>query len=1442
MNPEIKIVLDELKRTHRLMSEDKPSLSLKIESDGEASAQRDNSLETAVNTFLNNQPTVLLIRGETGTGKSVFCSTLARELWSKYQEGSSIPLLISLHTLKNPSHQAIEETLKNLGFLEHHIDELKLNHQFIFIIDGYSELFSLKNIIVTNHLHEWKSKVIITCNQASLLGVRDITCLFMPYVNEKPKPALLKQITVSKLADAEIKSYLSQHQLILPNTIYSDIKPLLDRPLFLNWLTTQYRELIDPSNDFNSAAWKQILFDMFTACWFDWHEQKIRDNRQVTVEAGNVRTQCIQFNKDIAQHLKQRQETSIDLNKKPSRLKGIPSNPLFANLISSDNISLMIRMSCLLMQTQSMCGFMLAPLIEYYASSDNTQTPSALNQTEALAPKHHQDIVRTVSSYTRDFSLVSLLSDRVKQDSRYKEILYKKIQQSKHQPEESNEAIEAGNALTVLTEAEEVFSERDFNDICATNAYLKSVIFDRTLLRNAKINQSYIESLWYREADLYNLTMKDVQFAELPYYQHEDEVLLCFLGPNNTILSLVQNDGCISIYESTSGKLVFSIPKPNDVHHYDAIKYFSYSLEKNILAIKIGHETRLYSINSKKLIYTMNSYSKRRTDQVALSRDGNVLVTSSDNITSESVIIPIDGTTSLQASEFQSTDLFALSDDGSLLANINQSSSIGKEIQLWNLSPRILLSEHVLFEHDEEAEEKNSKSLATLGTHTQEYLTFSQNKKLLAYGANNIKILQTEDTSLIATFIIQDRLILTALVFSPDNQLIIAGLSNSIVVWHIDSKSKILKFDDHSEKITSLFFSENGGQLISSSLDGTVRLRSTANWHRRTGTDNSLAAQHFALSPNNKLIAMIHDSNILVIWSLEFNLELCRHEIGKKGWGFKDLIFSTDSQYIILADNFFSIVFSYVVADLINNKIEQYHRLKGDYHELAIKDGKEENEHYLKRNSYLSPEYHIKTLATSLNYVLAANDDGSIHLWKWNILYREPKGYACLADNPSGIQVILNDDADEIVHVMNTSPNQSIQHQDTVGRISPDEKYAAFIRITKREDQSSLSIVTFLDLTTWKIYLEFIGHHNGKMKDIAYSANNKFVAIAQSNFIYLLSTDSFKVIKTLWQPEMINCMSFSPDSQYLIVALKDTTVRLWDTVSDEPLYITKISIGCVKKIEWSNNLSKMFFATLSDDNIVRHWQVVNNSLAPHIVLRWASSRNTLFGYGAKSHSIQNISPQNEKLLGQLTQFSFLSQRNKIVELMEEGQSLKEQYKTSEALERFEKVLKLNPDHVSAHYFKACLHLSLNESKQADEHIAHVLSIGLIHQQTLGSKFYSSQDTEKCRDAINFYTAALKLNPMDINIMVKLAEVYIEDNNRDEALQYLETVLAIDPEHKDALEMKDMVLKESTDNPQSTELSRRPALSSQSRAVANNPPEDPDADQALQEAIFSSLRR
>ena len=109
----------------------------------------------------------LLLLGDSGMGKSLFCEWLTHELWHLWQTDSNqyIPLLISLPSQKL-NRNMIECILREQYRLSPEIiDVLKTYTKWLFILDGYDELKAKHrgiNVSRQCEFYRWSGKVMIS--------------------------------------------------------------------------------------------------------------------------------------------------------------------------------------------------------------------------------------------------------------------------------------------------------------------------------------------------------------------------------------------------------------------------------------------------------------------------------------------------------------------------------------------------------------------------------------------------------------------------------------------------------------------------------------------------------------------------------------------------------------------------------------------------------------------------------------------------------------------------------------------------------------------------------------------------------------------------------------------------------------------------------------------------------------------------------------------------------------------------------------------------------------------------------------------------------------------------------------------------------------------------------------------------------------------------------
>jgi DNA replication protein DnaC len=177
-----------------------------------AKSSENEKLTGEVNKFLcNDKKNVLLLLGNSGAGKTMFCHFLSDLLCQ--QQDKVIVLYITLGSFDDPSHNLIEQYLQRAGLKEKEIKYLRKNHKFVFILDGYDEMSRGKglhqNLYATNHFEQWQAKIIISCRSSFLINAKDYRLDFYPLKQGKSNAAAFTEITLVPFSENQIKRYIS---------------------------------------------------------------------------------------------------------------------------------------------------------------------------------------------------------------------------------------------------------------------------------------------------------------------------------------------------------------------------------------------------------------------------------------------------------------------------------------------------------------------------------------------------------------------------------------------------------------------------------------------------------------------------------------------------------------------------------------------------------------------------------------------------------------------------------------------------------------------------------------------------------------------------------------------------------------------------------------------------------------------------------------------------------------------------------------------------------------------------------------------------------------------------------------------------------------------------------------------------------------------------------
>lgn len=154
-----------------------------------------------------------------------------------------------------------------------------------------------------------------------------------------------------------------------------------------------------------------------------------------------------------------------------------------------------------------------------------------------------------------------------------------------------------------------------------------------------------------------------------------------------------------------------------------------------------------------------------------------------------------------------------------------------------------------------------------------------------------------------------------------------------------------------------------------------------------------------------------------------------------------------------------------------------------------------------------------------------------------------------------------------------------------------DNNLALLLAILSLKIQPSFEGRQFLqDITVASLVANF--DHDGAVKTIAISNNNKYLAIGTSgndNSIYIWEIATKKMIAQLHHLDGVISVMFSPDGKFVISGGLDNTIRVWKTISGEE--VTQIKNDSISyPLVFSPN--GIYAAASSNyDGIIRVWDI-----------------------------------------------------------------------------------------------------------------------------------------------------------------------------------------------------------------------------------------------------------
>ncbi|KAG9062607.1 hypothetical protein KI688_004909 [Linnemannia hyalina] len=861
--------------------------------------------------FLASDCQVMLILGDSGSGKSTFNRYLEHLLWKEYKRGGPIPLFINLPAIDEPQNNMVDKQLQFLNFDEDQIMELKLHRQLILICDGYDESQQLVNLHRTNSLNQtgqWDTKMVISC-RSQYLG-RSYQDRFKPQPTDRYKSTpqrVFQEAVIAPFSEEQIEDYIEQYVPLEPRTWstedYMDklttipnLMDLVTNPFLLLLALEALPDVTKGNQDLSTIKIVRIqLYDTFVNHWLNVNNRRLQSNplskqdydmlgmlEDAGFEAMGVdyctRLASAMFEKlngkAVVQYLHLKDKTTWKVE-----------------YFGPDPEVRLLREASPVTRSGTHFQFLHRSMLEYFFSCTVVRSSTSVPVDEC-APQSTPDSSDVQSLdpmcplFTRNLldepPVIQFLSERVQENPIFKGQLLEVVERTKS---DVSLGTAAANAISILVRAGVTFHRHDFRGIRIPGADLSGGQFDSALFQGADLRGANLGMSWLRKADFSNALMEGVRFGELPYLEEDDDAWSCCYSPDGRMLAVGQRRGAISLYDISTWKKIRSL-----LGHDGDIEFLAFSPDSRWLVS--GSEdkaVRVWDCSSGDPLATMNGHT-RNVLSVEFSPCGKKVASASldksvrlwDSVTGEPLFVLEGHKGAVNSVKFtpDGRRLVSCGDDKTIRFWDVETGAPGDVWEL-DLGPVVCLDispdghQLVSGHHDGTLRLWSTASGSAgldLHGHTNAVVRalFSADGQRIASASSDstVKIWDVSSGVLVSEFNGNNSLV--DISFSSNGQhLASTDGSREVRLWDASSSGCSLGQRGHSHFVRTVAYLPTGQFIWSGSMD-----KSVLEWDARTGTVGSAHAlpiefvYSIAFSPNTKHTAVAHGDESIQLWDL----------------------------------------------------------------------------------------------------------------------------------------------------------------------------------------------------------------------------------------------------------------------------------------------------------------------------------------------------------------------------------------------------------------------------------------------------------------------------------------------------------------------------------------------------------------------------------------------
>ncbi len=1240
-------------------------------------------LKAKVKEFLEGTQKVMLLLGDSGSGKSAFNRMLEKDLWRAYtpKQNQSIPLFINLPAIDKPDQDLIPKHLRKAGFTEPQIRELKDRHQFVLICDGYDESQQTHNLYTSNQLNEsgeWQAQMVISC-RSEYIGL-DYRDRFQPMDrnHQAKSSALFQEAVMAPFSKEKINEYIKQYVAVRrPLWQAKDYKEALEQiphlqdlvknPFLLTLALEVLPRMVDVgSQKFSSVRVTRVaLYDQFVEHWLERGKKRVGDKKLTELEKKAFESLSdegftqngIVFLKNLSAEIYLEQAGNPVVEYSHFKDQGTWKEKFFGR----EDDKHLLREASPLTRSGNQFRFIHRSLLEYGVSraifepqDGERARKAALTQTsnrrgsvssdwsfdsqaavEAAAVEIDKPLLDSPlwkKSFVNEPSILQFLAERVQQEPLFDQQLHAVIERSKHDKEARKAA---ANAITILVRAGVQFNGADLQGVQIPGADLNQGVFDSAQLQGADLRKVKLRNSWLRQANLTGAKMAGAQFGELPFLEEKSLVRVCTYSPDGKTCAVGLGDGTISVYDTLTWKKLHTLSE-----HTNEIYGVVYSPDgQQIASCSFDKTVRLWHAQTGKLSHTLRKHSEP-VGSVMYSPNGRQIA--STGIKSK-VVHLWDAHTGQHHQTLSGHTHYVLSigysPDGQQIASGGYDSTV----RLWDAQSGQL--NHTLSEH----------------TGTVYSVVYSPDGRQIAAGGSDqtVRLWDAQTGEHRHTLDGHTREVYSV-VYAPNGQQIASGSRDTTVrLWDAQTGLPIYTLNGHTSAVKSVVYASNSQQIASRDDFDKVLL-----WDAQTGQLSQTLSGHtneicsVAYAPNGQQIASGSRDHTVRLW--DGYLGQLSHNLNGHTSGVSSVAYALNGQQIASG----SWDQTVRLWDVRTGQLT--HTLSG--HTSAVKsvvaspDGQQiastdEANTVLLWDAQTGERSHILSghtgpvnsvvYAPNGEHIASASSDRTVRLWdtQTGALRQTLSGHHnmiwSVAYSPDGQQIVSGDWSAgmRLWHAQTGHSHTLSGHTGKVYSLvyAPNGKQIA----SGDEDNK----VHLWDAQTGQLSHTLNGHalnrNMGVHGSMVYSLNGQQLATyADDKKVLLWDTQTGQRSHTLsGHTGDVLSVKYSPNGEQLASGSRDSTVRLWDVSSGQCRMVIRAFGGAVYSVAWKEASDAEigngnYLVTGCADKSVRLWQIIEEGGQCDVRLSWSSTHDLLTVTDTSIEEVHGLNHANQRLLKQ----------------------------------------------------------------------------------------------------------------------------------------------------------------------------------------------------------------